>query len=40
MDYVPTRRLSGNQLYFLSAVSAHNLFREPQMTVRETEHRN
>jgi hypothetical protein len=31
MDYVPTRRLSGNQLYFLSAVVAHNLFREMEM---------
>jgi len=31
MDYVPTRRLSGNQLYFLSAVLAHNLYRELQM---------
>jgi hypothetical protein len=28
MDYVPTRRLSGNQLYYLSAVFAHNLYRE------------
>ena len=35
LDYVPTRRLSGNQLYFLSAVFAHNLYRELQMTVRE-----
>ena len=34
MDYVPTRRLSGNQLYFLSAVFAHNLYRELQMTIR------
>lgn len=31
MDYVPVRRLGGNQLYFLSAVIAHNLFRELQM---------
>ena len=31
MDYVPTRRLAGNQLYFLSAVVAHNLFREMEM---------
>jgi len=31
MDYVPTRRLAGNQLYFLSAVVAHNLFRELEM---------
>ena len=35
MDYVPTRRLSANQLYFLSAVFAHNLYRELQMTVRK-----
>jgi hypothetical protein len=31
MDYVPTRRLAGNQLYFLSAIVAHNLFRELEM---------
>ena len=31
MDYVPTHRLAGNQLYFLSAVFAHNLYRELQM---------
>jgi hypothetical protein len=31
MDYMPTRRLAGNQLYFLSAVIAHNLFRELEM---------
>ena len=31
MDYVPSRRLSGNQMYFLSAVLAHNLYRELQM---------
>jgi hypothetical protein len=37
MDYVPTRRLSGNQLYFLSAVFAHNLYRELQMTSRRTD---
>ena len=34
MDYVPTRRLSGNQLYYLSAVLSHNLYRELQMTTR------
>lgn len=34
MDYVPTRRLSGNQLYYQSAVLAHNLYRELQMTAR------
>ena len=37
MDYVPTRRLSGNQLYFLSAVFAHNLYRELQMMTRKTD---
>jgi hypothetical protein len=31
MDYVPTRRLAGNQLYFLSAVLAYNLYRELEM---------
>ena len=33
MDYVPTRRLTGNQIYFLSAILAHNLYRELQMRV-------
>ena len=33
MDYVPTRRLPGSQLCFLSAVFAHNPYRELQMTV-------
>jgi hypothetical protein len=37
LDYVPTRRLSGNQLYFLSAVFAHNLYRELQMTTRRVD---
>ena len=37
MDYVPTRRLSGNQLYFLSAVFAHNLYRELQMSSRKVD---
>jgi hypothetical protein len=37
LDYVPTRRLLGNQLYFLSAVFAHNLYRELQMAVRRTD---
>ncbi len=35
MDYVPTRRLAGNQLYFLSAILAHNLYRELQMSVQK-----
>ena len=30
-EYVPTRMLSGNQIYLLSAVLAHNLSRELQM---------
>jgi hypothetical protein len=31
VDDVPTCRLAGNQLYFLSAVLAHNLCREIEM---------
>ncbi len=31
MDYVPTRRKAGNQVYLLAAVLAHNLNRELQM---------
>ena len=31
MDYVPTRRKAGNQVYLLTAVLAHNLNREMQM---------
>jgi hypothetical protein len=37
MDYVPTRRLCGNLLYYPSAVLAHNLYRELQMTTRSAE---
>ncbi len=37
MSYVPTRRQSGNQLYYLSAILAHNLYRELQMTSHETD---
>lgn len=37
MDYVPTRRLSGNRLYYQSAVFAHNLYRELQMMSRTTD---
>ncbi len=33
MDYLPTRRLVGNQVYLMSAVLAHNLNRELQMEV-------
>jgi hypothetical protein len=44
MDYVPVRRLAGNQLYILSAVLAHNLMRTLQMQIlsprsRSTENR-
>ena len=31
MDYVPTRKQAGNQVYLLAAVLAHNLNREMQM---------
>jgi hypothetical protein len=37
MDYVPTRRKAGNQVYLLSAVLAHNLNREMQMLCYEQE---
>lgn len=33
MDYIPTRRLVGNQVFLLCAVLAHNLNRELQMIV-------
>ena len=31
MDYVPTQKLAGNQIYVLAALLAHNLNRELQM---------
>lgn len=34
LDYVPTRTLAGNQIFMLSAILAHNLNRELQMTAR------
>ena len=37
LDYVPTRRKAGNQVYLLSAVLAHNLNREMQMLCYEPE---
>lgn len=40
MDYVPTRKLSGNRLYYQSAVFAHNLYRELQMIDRRTDRLN
>jgi len=35
MDYIPTRRQAGNQIYILSAMLAHNLNREIQMMAYE-----
>jgi len=35
MDYVAVRRLCGNHLYMMSAIFAHNLFRELHMTAHE-----
>lgn len=35
MDYVPTRKRAGNQVWLLSAVLAHNLNREMQMLCHE-----
>jgi hypothetical protein len=35
LDYVPTQTLSGNQVFLLSAVLAHNLNRDLQMITRE-----
>ncbi len=34
MDYIPVRRLGGNQFYNLAAILAHNLTRELQMVAR------
>jgi hypothetical protein len=39
MDYVPVRRLAGNQLYLISAVLAHNLLRILQMQQGQPEQR-
>lgn len=35
LDYVPTKTLAGNQVFLLSAVLAHNLNRDLQMTSHE-----
>jgi hypothetical protein len=45
MDYIAVRRLSGNQLYLMTAILAHNLTRELQMRTQSktrgtTERRN
>lgn len=37
MDYVPTRRQAGNQVYYLSAILSHNLFRELEMSTKAFE---
>jgi hypothetical protein len=37
MDYVPSRRLAGNQAWLLATVFAHNLNRELQMSTRDPE---
>jgi hypothetical protein len=34
LDYVPTKRLAGNQIFLLCAILAYNLNRELQMTVQ------
>jgi Transposase DDE domain group 1 len=34
LDYVPTQRLAGNQIFLLCAILAYNLNRELQMTVQ------
>ena len=35
MDYIPVRRLAGNQLYLMSAVLSHNLLRVLQMELNQ-----
>ncbi len=35
MDYIPCRRRAANQTWLLSAIMAHNLNRELQMSVEE-----
>jgi hypothetical protein len=35
MDYIPTRRLVGNQIYMMAAIFGHNLTRELQMIASE-----
>ena len=37
MDYIPTRRQAGNQVFVLAAMLAHNLNREMQMLVHTPE---
>ena len=37
MDYIPTRRLVGNQIFMMAAIIGHNLTRELQMIAQEPE---
>lgn len=37
MDYIPTRRLVGNQIFMMAAILGHNLTRELQMIAQEPE---
>ncbi len=37
MDYIPCRRRAADQTWLLSAIMAHNLNREPQMSAEEPE---
>ncbi len=37
MDYIPTRRLVGNQIFMMAAILGHNLTRELQMIVQDPE---
>jgi Transposase DDE domain group 1 len=37
LDYIPVRRLYGNQLYMMASILAHNLNRELQMATAEPE---
>jgi len=39
MDYVPVRRLAGNQLYLMSAVLSHNLLRRLQIETAQPQNR-
>jgi hypothetical protein len=39
MDYIPTRRQAGNQVYMLAAMLAHNLSREMQMVANNQQRR-
>ena len=39
MDYVPVRRLAGNQLYLMSAVLSHNLLRRLQIETAQPPNR-